>query len=158
MEYVILRPSWIYGPEDRSLNRFIAFIKYLPFVPVIGDGQTRVQPISVFDVARIAADAVRNPAATNKTFELGTPEPLTMDEVLRTVMRVLNKRRPLLHQSKGLVKALVAPLQLLSAPPMSPAAIDFITTEALIDPSETERVFNIKIEPLEDGLRRYLKG
>ena len=158
MEYVILRPSWIYGPADRSLNRFIAFIKYLPFVPVIGDGKTRVQPISVFDVARIAADAVRNPAATNQTFELGTREPLTMDEILRTVMRVMGKRRPLLHQPKGLVKALVAPLQLLPAPPMSPAAIDFITTEALIDPSETERVFNIKIEPLEDGLRRYLKG
>ncbi len=156
MEYVILRPSWIYGPEDRSLNRFIAFIKYLPFVPVIGDGRTRVQPISIFDVARIAAQALRNPAAANQTFELGTSAPLTMDEILRTVMRVMGKRRPLLHQPKGLVKALVAPLQLLPAPPMSPAAIDFITTEALIDPSETERVFNLKIEPLEAGLRRYL--
>src|SRR5205085_2365727 len=30
MEYVILRPSWIYGPDDRSMNKFVAFVKYLP--------------------------------------------------------------------------------------------------------------------------------
>src|SRR6266508_2321711 len=35
MEYVIIRPSWVYGPEDRSLNKFIAFVKYLPIVPII---------------------------------------------------------------------------------------------------------------------------
>ena len=27
MEYVILRPSWIYGPDDRSMNKFVSFVK-----------------------------------------------------------------------------------------------------------------------------------
>ena len=58
MEFVILRPSWVYGPDDRSLNRFVTFIRYLPVVPVIGDGTNRVQPISIFDVARVTAAAV----------------------------------------------------------------------------------------------------
>ena len=33
MQFVILRPSWVYGPEDRSLNRFLGMSRYLPFVP-----------------------------------------------------------------------------------------------------------------------------
>src|SRR5712692_9012593 len=47
MEYALLRPSWIYGPGDRSMNRFLFFCRYLPVVPVIGDGKTTVRPISV---------------------------------------------------------------------------------------------------------------
>ena len=45
MEHALLRPSWIYGPGDRSMNRFVFFCRYLPVVPVIGDGKTAVQPI-----------------------------------------------------------------------------------------------------------------
>src|ERR671919_2960228 len=34
MEYALLRPSWIYGPRDRSMNRFVTFCRYFPVVPV----------------------------------------------------------------------------------------------------------------------------
>jgi hypothetical protein len=48
-------------------------------------------------------------------------------------------------------------MTLLPAPPLSPAAIDFILMEELVAPSEAIRVFGITFERLEDGLRRYLK-
>jgi len=38
LEHALLRPSWIYGPGDRSMNRFVFFCRYLPVVPVIGNG------------------------------------------------------------------------------------------------------------------------
>src|SRR5687767_5294827 len=47
LEYSLLRPSWIYGRRDRSMNRFVTFCRKLPFVPVIGNGKTPVQPVSV---------------------------------------------------------------------------------------------------------------
>ena len=50
--YTIFRPSWVYGPEDRSLNKSPTFARLLPFVPVIGSGKTRVQPLFVEDLAR----------------------------------------------------------------------------------------------------------
>jgi len=93
----------------------------------------------------------------NKVFELGGPEILTMDEIIRTVMRVLGKRRFLFHQPALLMKLVALPLSLLPTPPLSPAAIDFILMEELVDPSEAIRVFGITFERLEDGLRRYLK-
>lgn len=157
MQYVILRPSWVYGPEDRSLNKFVTFVRYLPVVPVIGSGKSRVQPVSVFDVAAVAAAAVHKAEATGKVFELGGPEILTMDEIIRTVMRVLGKRRFLFHQPALIMKLVALPMTLLPTPPLSPAAIDFILMEELVDPSEAIRVFGITFERLEDGLRRYLK-
>ena len=52
-EHAIVRPSWIYGPSDRALNRFVAFHRLLPFVPVVGDGKQRLQPVFIDDVTEL---------------------------------------------------------------------------------------------------------
>ena len=156
MEYVILRPSWVYGPEDRSLNKFITMTKNLPVVPVIGDGKTRVQPVAVYDVATVASKAVTLTQARDRIFELGGPEVLTMDEVLLTVQRLLGVKKPLLHQPAGLMKLAAWPLQFLPTPPLSPQAVEFLTSEAVVDPAPTEETFDIRFLSLEEGLRRYL--
>lgn len=155
MEQVFLRPSWIYGARDRSMNRFVFFCRRLPVVPVIGNGKTPVYPVSVKDVARCVADAVRREDAAGKALELGG-ERLTMDEVIRTIQRVLGRRRPLLHHPVGLMKLLVLPMQILPEPMLSPTAIDFITQEVEIDPRPAREYFGFPFRPLEEGLREYL--
>jgi NADH dehydrogenase len=156
LEHTILRPSWIYGPGDRSMSRFVAFCRYLPAVPVIGDGKTRVDPVHVGDVARAAADAVRREDAKANVFEIGGPERLTMDEIIRTVQKVIGKRRPLLHHPVPLMKLLVLPMLLLPDPILSPGSIDFITQEVAIDPRPAVQYFGFPFRRLEDGLREYL--
>jgi NADH dehydrogenase len=156
IDFVILRPTWIYGPDDRTLNRFVTFIKYLPVVPVVGDGTNRVQIVSIFDVAKVVADAVFNAEATGGTFDLGGPENLTMDEILARLQKVLGTHRILVHQPAAFMKLATIPLQLLPAPPLSPEAVDFILQEIPVDPKPAERVFGVKFTPLEAGLRQYL--
>lgn len=156
LEHVLLRPSWIYGRGDRSMSRFVFFCRYLPVVPVIGDGQATVQPVSVKDVARCVAESVRREDASGRALELGGPERLTMDEIIRTVQRVLGKRRPLLHHPVRLMKLLARPMALLPEPPLSPAAIDFITQDVAVDPKPAVEYFGFPFRKLEDGLREYL--
>jgi len=156
MEHVLLRPSWIYGAGDRSMSRFVAFVRWLPVVPVIGDGTTPVYPVYVKDVARCVADAVRREDATGAAFELGGPERLTMDEIIRTVQKVLGRRRPLLHHPAPLMKLLVLPMGLLPQPMLSPGAIDFILQEVDLDPRPAMAYFGFPFRRLEDGLRDYL--
>lgn len=156
MEHALLRPSWIYGPADRSMNRFVTFCRFLPFVPVIGNGRTPVDPVHVGDVARCAVEAARKPDCKGKAFELGGPERLTMDEIIRTIQRVLGKRRPLLHHPVALMKLLVRPMALLPNPMLSPSAIDFITQEVEIDPRPAWEYFGFPFKRLEEGLREYL--
>ncbi|WP_374713448.1 complex I NDUFA9 subunit family protein [Symbiobacterium terraclitae] len=154
--YTIFRPSWVYGPEDRSLNKFAAFARVLPFVPVIGSGRTRVQPLYVGDLAAAVAASLGTEAAVNQTYEIGGPEELTMDEIIRTMLRVMGRRRPLLHAPAGLVKLAAWPLQILPAPPLSPAAVDFVLMEEPVDNTAVLRDLGIKLTPLAEGLS-YLR-
>jgi NADH dehydrogenase len=156
MEYALLRPSWIYGRGDRSMNRFVTFCRYFPMIPVIGDGRASVHPIYVKDVARCAVEVVRREDAKDKALELGGPERLTMDEIIGTIQKVVGKRRPLLHHPVGLMKLLVRPMALLPEPILSPTAIDFIVQEVEIDPKPAMAYFGVPFRRLEDGLREYL--
>ena len=157
LQFTFLRPSWIYGPKDHSMNRFVFFCRHLPLVPVIGDGTTHVDPISVKDVARCAVEAVRREDATDKAFDLGGPERLTMDQIIHTIQSVLRRRRPLLHHPAKLMKLLVLPMQLLPEPILSPGAIDFILQETPLDPKPAMDYFGFTPRRLEDGLREYLR-
>jgi uncharacterized protein YbjT (DUF2867 family) len=155
LEHVFLRPSWIYGPADRSMNRFVTFCRRLPVVPVIGNGKTPVYPIYVGDVARCVVESIKREDASGKALELGGVR-LTMDEVVRTIQKVLGKRRPLLHHPVGLMKVLVLPMRVLPEPPLSPGAVEFITQEVEIDPKPAAAYFGFEPRPLEQGLREYL--
>ncbi len=54
---VILRPSLVFGPEDALFNRFAGLARTAPFLPLIGGGRTRLQPVYVADVAEAIAAA-----------------------------------------------------------------------------------------------------
>lgn len=152
MEHAFLRPSWIYGPGDRTMSRFVRFCRTLPVVPVIGDGTTPVYPTHVADVARAVADLALRDDAAGRELELGA-ERLTMDEVVRTIQRVIGRRRPILHQPPALVKLLVRPLALLPNPILSPDAVDFVTQTVEIDPRPAFDFFSFRFRTLEEGLQ-----
>src|SRR6185436_19709913 len=151
---------WVYGPEDHSLNRFAGFARRLPFVPVIGNGRQRLQPVFVDDVARVVADSVDAPAASNQMFEIGGPDVLTMDGVLRTLLEVMGKKKPLLHGPAALPRLAGRLFQLIpfGTKPLSPDAVTFITMDALADNTALLKAFpDLKLTPLKEGLATYLR-
>lgn len=157
LEYTIFRPSWVYGAKDRSLNRFVNFARWLPFIPVIGNGKGRVQLVHVEDLAEVVAASVSMPRAAGQVYDVGGPQALSMDEIIQTMLRVMGKRRPLIHHPVWFMKLVTAPLTLLPNPPLSPAAVDFIVMEEQVDTTALLRDFAIKLTPLEQGLR-YLSS
>jgi uncharacterized protein YbjT (DUF2867 family) len=155
ISHAIIRPSWAYGPEDRALNRFVEFHRWLPFVPVVGDGRQRLQPVFVDDVAEVFALAVR-PDGPVGTFELGGPEVMTMNDVLGAMMEARGKRKPLVHFPPFLPKLAGFFLQVLPRPPLTPDAVDFLTADAVADVDPLVRAFGIELTPLREGLATYL--
>lgn len=154
--FTIFRPSWIFGPRDVSLNRFLGLARWLPFVPVVGDGKTRINPLYVKDLAAHAAVAVGHERAMGQVFELGGPAVMTMDEVIRTALEVSGKRRFLFHQPKPLMKAAATVVQFVPGRPLTPDAIDFVTMDGVADTTLAESVFGLRLTPLEEALRQYL--
>jgi uncharacterized protein YbjT (DUF2867 family) len=155
--HAIVRPSWVYGPKDIALNKFVAFHRWLPFVPVIGNGRQRLQPVFVEDVAEVLAQAAP-PEGPSGTFEIGGPEVMTMDEVLRVMMDVRGKRKSLIHFPAWMPKMAGLLLQMLPKPPLSPDAVDFATGDALADTGPLLEAIDLKLTPLEEGLASYLKS
>src|SRR5262249_20676536 len=70
---VIHRPSFVFGPEDQFFNRFAAMARMSPFMPAIGGGRTRCQPVYAADVAQAVIAGLDGRAKPGVTYELGGP-------------------------------------------------------------------------------------
>jgi len=68
---IIMRPSVVFGPEDQFFNRFAAMARFMPALPLIGGGQTKLQPVFAGDVATAVALAAEDKATPGTTYELG---------------------------------------------------------------------------------------
>jgi NADH dehydrogenase len=155
IDFTIIRPTWVFGPRDDSLNRFIGFARTLPFVPLSNFGDQQMQPVYVQDVATLAADALVAEAARNETIEIGGPEVMSMREVIRRALRVARVDRPLLPAPAPIVKGVAAVLALLPGRLLTPDAIDFVNQPAVADNRMLFERMPRQLTSLEDGLRTY---
>ncbi len=93
---VIMRPSIIFGPEDDFFNRFASLARISPFLPLIGGGETKFQPVFVGDVAEAIAKAVDGQARSGTTYELGGPEVKSFRELMELTLQEIGRERTLL--------------------------------------------------------------
>ncbi|OAI40028.1 hypothetical protein AYO38_06630 [bacterium SCGC AG-212-C10] len=154
--FIIFRPSWIYGPGDVSLNRFLGFAKFLPFVPVIGNGKTRIAPLFIDDLAAHVVAALDRPDLRGRVFEIGGPDQLVMDSIIRTALQSAGKKRILIHNPKWFMKFIASIVQHAPGRPLTPDAIDFITMDGLADVESLRAAFQLPLTPLAEGTRTYL--
>lgn len=94
----ILRPSAVFGPEDNFFNKFAAMaawpiMNFLPMMPAIGGGKTKMQPVYAGDVAEAIAVAVDTAGTAGKTYELGGPRVYTMNEIYDHILSAIDRPR-----------------------------------------------------------------
>lgn len=94
---VILRPSLVFGSEDQLFNRFASMARFSPFLPLIGGGKTRFQPVYVGDVAAAIAAACAGKGKARGIYELGGPEIVTFRQILDLVQEWSGRRRSYLR-------------------------------------------------------------
>lgn len=90
---IIFRPSIVFGPEDDFFNRFASMARFSPFLPLIGGGHTKFQPVFVGDVAEAMARGIDGDLAPGKIYELGGPEIVSFRECLEIMMRITHRDR-----------------------------------------------------------------
>jgi NADH dehydrogenase len=56
LSYAILRPAVVFGNEDILINNIAWLLRRFPYFTIPGDGQYRLQPIFVDDLAALAVD------------------------------------------------------------------------------------------------------
>jgi len=155
--YTVIRPTWIFGPRDVALNRFVGFARLFQAVPMTSFGRQQLAPVFIDDVAALAADSLVDPAATNQVFELGGPETLSMRQIIGRALRVAGIRRPIVPGPAPLIKLAAQPLRLLPSPPLTPDAVDFINQPATVDLEPLLQRMPRRLTPLDEGLASYLR-
>ena len=93
---VILRPSIVFGPEDDFFNRFGAMSRLSPFLPLIGGGVTKFQPVYVGDVAEAVALAADGKLLSGKVYELGGPQIASFRDCMEIVLKQVCRSRILI--------------------------------------------------------------
>jgi uncharacterized protein YbjT (DUF2867 family)/ligand-binding SRPBCC domain-containing protein len=156
LDWTIIRPTWVYGPDDVSLNRFVGFARRLPIVPMSNFGHQLMAPVFIDDVANLVSDALRDPRALGQVFEIGGPQTMSMKQVISRALRIADLARPIVPGPAPLIKLAVAPLTLLPDPPLSPDAIDFVNQPAEVDNGPLLERMPRRLTPLVEGLATYL--
>ena len=81
---------------------------------------------------------------------------MTMNDVVRTALRVPGRRRFLLHAPEALLRLAAWPLQFLPRPPLTPDAVTFVNQPATVDVGPLLAALPRRLTTLEEGLRTYL--
>src|SRR3989441_11184609 len=97
LSYAIIRPTLIFGQEDILLNNIAWFLRRLRVFGIPGNGDYRVQPVFVEDVADLAVFAASQ--TENLIMDAVGPEIYTFEALVRALAEAVGSRARLVHVS-----------------------------------------------------------
>ena len=91
----ILRPSVVYSVDDNFTTNFMTLLSKLPFFPLFFNGDTKFTPIHCSDLTDIIYHIIiKN--IHSKIIECIGPEVISLKEILKKLLKLINKNRLLI--------------------------------------------------------------
>ncbi len=164
LDWTVFRPSVVFGPGDGFVSLLAEIVRRNPlFIPVIGPGTTRFQPVSVYDLARIFADTLEKPETVGRAFEVGGPRTFTLNDIYREIAAAVGKaRKPLVHLPMWWGRFLAGRFEAaarrgwIDAPPLTRDQLKSLERDNAADLTDTLAVFGGPWHELRPGIREYL--
>jgi uncharacterized protein YbjT (DUF2867 family) len=127
----ILRPSLVFGLEDKFFNRFAEIARFAPFMPVIA-GETKMQPVFVSDVADAVMAALASSTAQGKIFEIGGPRVWTFREILAFILKTTHRERTMINIPMGIARIQASVLQHVPGKPLTPDQLLMLSRDNVV--------------------------
>lgn len=157
MNWTIFRPSLIFGPHDAFINMLAAQLRFVPVMPVIGNGSYRLQPIHADDVARCFALALEMPETIGQTYELCGNDRLSYEELIDKIAFCLGRSRPLKpHLPLELMKVIIPFMQKIPKFPITMDQLQMLLEENICD-GGWQKAFGFEPRGLQEGIGEYLR-
>jgi uncharacterized protein YbjT (DUF2867 family) len=99
LSYAILRPTVLFGPEGILINNIAWLVRRFPIFAVMGEGDYRLQPIYVEDLADLMVKAAES--QENLVMDAVGPETYRFDELVRLIADILHRKVKIIHLSPG---------------------------------------------------------
>ena len=160
-EAVILRPSIVFGKGDGFFNRFAGLARFLPALPLLGGGHTKMQPVYVDDVADAVCAALEDTGTSGKIYELGGPRVYSFKELMQIVLDETQRKRLLapvpwpIARLQGRILGLL-PNPLLTHDQVKMLETDNVVSEAAIAEKRTLGDLDIEATSVEAIVPSYL--
>ena len=113
---VVVRPSVVCGTEDNFTNLF-SKLSFLPVIPVVRIDY-KFQPILVNDVADAIIKIIETKNNEGKIYELGGPKIISFGEMVKSILRTINKKRFVIDMPMPIAKIQSSITDLLPLPPI----------------------------------------
>jgi nucleoside-diphosphate-sugar epimerase len=162
--WTILRPSWMYGPRDRTTMPRLVKALRSGRVTLIGTGDNLLNIVYAGDVAEAAILAANHPAARGRAYNVSSPGEITQRQVVDTLTDQLGlpriaRRFPFwLAYRMGWVSELIGHAIRIKRPPhITRYGVSLVgrPTQFSIDKARTELGWQPRVSAAE-GLRRTL--
>ena len=154
---IIIRPSVVCGTEDNFTNLF-SKLSFLPLIPVVGINY-KFQPILVTDVARAIEKSISIKNNEGKIYEIGGPEIISFGDMVKSILKTINKKRFVVEMPMPLAKIQSKILSLLPFPPILTEDQCNILSESDNVVSEkylTLKDLDIKPSNIENAMQKWL--
>ncbi len=129
---MFVRPSVVFGPDDRFFNKIAAMARFSPIAPLIGGGATKIQPVFVGDVAEAIATLIDAGLANGKTYELGGPEVADMKEITRFTLDTAVRKRLMLPLPWSISKFIGAVASWMPGSPLTADQVEMLKSDNVV--------------------------
>ncbi|MBC7647904.1 MAG: complex I NDUFA9 subunit family protein, partial [Vitreoscilla sp.] len=117
LDVSVLRPSVIFGAEDKFLNTFASLQKLFPFIPLAGS-TARFQPVWVEDVASAIVKCIEDKTTIGQTYEACGPEVFTLKQLVQLAGQYSGHDRPVIGLPDVLARIQAALMELAPGEPI----------------------------------------
>lgn len=159
LDWTAFRPSVIWGPQDEFANVQARLVKMTPIVfPVVGDGKAKFQPVYVGDVVESMVRSISDPTTIGQEYELGGPEVLEYEEIVKRVLKAMGTSRILVKVPVPLLRPAVIAMQtLLPAPPVSTTLLELLGTANVVQDNALVSKFGMQPRAFAPENLAYMK-
>lgn len=158
MDYIILRPALIYGKGSKDIGMLAKFIKKYPFMPVVGSGEGKLQPVYIDDICNIIIKLIKSDIR-NKTYYIAGEQKITLNGLIDKIAGKFSKKVIKIHIPLWL---LWLPLKLygivIKNSQINYESLSLLNQDKICNIDEIKKDFNFKPVSLDDGLRLVLQN
>ena len=162
LAYAIVRPSLVCGHScgarhSKLMVKLLDMARHASAMKTVGDGQSRVQPIHVDDLAECLFQVLTRDDCSGREFDLAGPEVLTMNEMLRRIAAKCGcPEKPIRHVPRFIARAAASVVERISSNPiLTTDQLRTMTRDMLADPQTVPREFGFQPRSFDQALDDY---
>ncbi len=160
LAYTIIRSGIVFGEEDAFANHIAMSLRANPlFFLMPGRGEVVLHPIYIDDLVEAIMRSLERPDTVDTLMEIGGPEYITLEDFIRTIMRVSDMQRFIIPVPPYMLRWITAIYgRVLPRSLMTSQWLDILATNRTAQLANMFNYFGIRPRRFEDTLLKYMRG